>query len=87
MLFNSIEFIIFLPIVFVLYWLLANNRKAQNFFVLIASYAFYGCWSWKFLLLIAFTSLCSFVSGLLMEMYEGDRSRQKWISAANIVIY
>ena len=86
MLFNSIEFLFFLPAVFIIYWLLVKHRKAQNLFVLIASYVFYGWWDWRFLLLIAFTSFCSFVSGLLIERREGDRGGQKLISTANIVI-
>ena len=86
MLFNSLEYAFFLPIVFLLYWFLtpADNNgpryslfhywhvdeqtalKIQNAFVLIASYVFYGWWDWRFLLLIAFTSFCSWGSGLLI---------------------
>ncbi|MFR9640863.1 MAG: MBOAT family O-acyltransferase [Rikenellaceae bacterium] len=68
MLFNSIEFALFLPIVFLLYWFVFNrNIKLQNLFVVAVSYLFYGWWDWRFLILIAFTSLCSFASGLLIE--------------------
>lgn len=67
MLFNSVEYLLFLPIVFAIYWLLRNHLKLQNLFVVIASYVFYGWWDYKFLLLIAFTSLCSYASGLLIE--------------------
>lgn len=67
MLFNSIEFLVFLPIVFAIYWLLRNHLKLQNLFVVLASYVFYGWWDYKFLLLIAFTSLCSYASGLLID--------------------
>ena len=67
MLFNSIEFLVFLPIVFAIYWLLRNHLKLQNLFVVLASYVFYGWWDWRFLLLIAFTSLCSYASGLMIE--------------------
>ena len=67
MLFNSLEYLFFLPIVFAIYWLLRNNLKLQNAFVVIASYVFYGWWDWRFLLLIAFTSLCSYASGLLID--------------------
>ncbi len=51
-----------------------------------ASYLFYGWWDWRFLLLIAFTTLCSFFSGVLLEKYEGRRMVQKWISASNIIL-
>lgn len=86
MLFNSIEFLLFLPIVFLLYWFVFKNRRWQNLLVVVASYIFYGWWDWRFLLLIAFTSLCSYFSGLFLEKYEGRRGIQKSISAANIVV-
>lgn len=86
MLFNSIEFLLFLPIVFLLYWFVFRQRRWQNLLVVVASYVFYGWWDWRFLLLIVFTSLCSYVSGLLLEKYEGKRGTQKAISAANIVV-
>ena len=61
MLFNSIEFAVFLPVVFLLYWFAFNrNVKWQNSFVVVASYVFYGWWDWRFLLLLAFTSAFSF---------------------------
>ena len=86
MLFNSFEFLLFLPIVFLLYWFVFRGRKWQNLLVVIASYVFYGWWDWRFLFLIALTSLCSYGSGLLIEHYNGKRSRQKAVSAANIVL-
>lgn len=67
MLFNSIEYLFFLPIVFAIYWLLRNHLKLQNLFVVLASYVFYGWWDWRFLILIAFTSFCSYASGLLIQ--------------------
>lgn len=87
MLFNSIEFLFFLPIVFLLYWfVLARSFKWQNLFVVIASYIFYGWWDWRFLLLIAFTTFCSFASGLLIERYQVKRIWSKWICGINIVL-
>ena len=86
MLFNSIEFLVFLPIVFLLYWFVFRGRHWQNSFLLVASYIFYGWWDWRFLLLIAFTSLCSYVSGTLIEQFEGNRTRQRVVSATNIVL-
>ena len=73
MLFNSFEFLRFLPVVFLLYWFVFRQRRWQNLLVVIASYVFYGWWDWRFLFLIAFTSLCSFGSGLLLERLEGRR--------------
>ena len=86
MLFNSFDFLVFLPIVFLLYWFVFRRRQWQNLLVVIASYIFYGWWNWRFLLLIALTSLCSYGSGLLLEHYEGHRRKQKWVSASNIVL-
>ncbi len=86
MLFNSYEFLLFLPIVFLLYWFVFRNKRWQNLLVVVASYVFYGWWDWRFLLLIIFTSFCSYASGLLLEKYERRRGVQKTISAANIVV-
>ena len=64
MLFNSIDFAIFLPIVFVLYWFVTNrNLKLQNAFLILVSYIFYGWWDWRFLSLIAFSSVVDFLVG------------------------
>ncbi len=76
----------FLPIVFLLYWLVFKPLRWQNLFVVAASYLFYGWWDWRFLILIAITTLCSFASGPLLEKLEGQRMKQKWVSAANIVL-
>ena len=87
MLFNSIEFAVFLPIVFFLYWFVFNrNLKLQNFFVVVVSYVFYGWWDWRFLFLIAFTSFCSWYSGLLIERYKNEHKKAKMISILNIVL-
>ena len=86
MAFNSIEFLLFLPIVFILYWFVARQRRMQNVLLLVASYVFYGWWDWRFLVLIVFTSLCSYGSGLLMQHLEGKRKAQRAVSAANIVV-
>jgi len=86
MLFNSFQFAIFLPTVFLLYWLVFRGRRWQNLLIVIASYVFYGWWIWRMLFLIALTSFCSYVAGLLIEHYEGQRRRQQLVSAANIVV-
>ncbi len=87
MLFNSIEFAIFLPIVFLLYWFVFNrNLKLQNLFIVVVSYVFYGWWDWRFLFLIAFTSFCSWGSGLLIERYYSNPKKAKAISTLNIVL-
>ena len=112
MLFNSLEFAFFLPIVFLLYWFLTPSGKngpryslfhywhvseqtalrIQNAFVLVASYVFYGWWDWRFLLLIAFTSFCSWGSGLLIVRKFTKLNKAKILGTpkfwmvANIVI-
>jgi alginate O-acetyltransferase complex protein AlgI len=64
MLFNSIAFALFLPLVFVLYWLIGRERfKVQNAFMIVASYVFYGWWDWRFLFLIFISSLADFIIG------------------------
>ena len=75
MLFNSFEFAVFLPIVFLLYWFVfdyalrrcKHQLMLQNLFVVVVSYIFYGWWNWRFLILIAITTLCSYLSGRLIE--------------------
>ncbi len=92
MLFNSIEFLLFLPITFFLYWFVFNvNLRLQNALVVVASYLFYGWWDWRFLILIAFTSLLSWASGLLIEFFFQNKNSHKqkyakWVSVSNIVI-
>ncbi len=98
MLFNSIEFALFLPIVFLIYWAIGyahiNDQlklRLQNAFVVIASYVFYGWWDWRFLLLIAFTSFCSWGSGLLINPSRPPRKGRrlftpKFWMIANIIL-
>jgi D-alanyl-lipoteichoic acid acyltransferase DltB (MBOAT superfamily) len=87
MLFNSIEFAIFLPIVFLLYWFVfQKNLKLQNLFIVVASYVFYGWWDWRFLVLLAFTSLFSYASGLAIEKYRDTPRKAKTANLLNIVI-
>lgn len=86
MLFNSIDFLIFLPIVFILYWLISAYRRWQNFFLVVVSYIFYGWWDWRFLFLIALTSFCSFCSGFYIEKFERSRKTRQLISTLNIIL-
>ena len=86
MLFNSIDFLLFLPIVFLLYWFIFRTKKQKNLLIVIVSYIFYGWWDYRFLYLIALTSLCSFFSGLYIERNENDRKVQRLISTGNITI-
>ena len=83
MLFNSIDFAIFLPIVFLLYWFVANkNLKLQNFLLVAASYLFYGWWDWRFLSLILFSTLVDYSVGrrLRTEINQTKRKVLLWTS-------
>ncbi len=83
MIFNSLNFFVFLPVVFLGYWLLfKNKRKSQNIFILIASYFFYGIWDWRFLFLIMASTIVDFIVG--QRIYDSDQQKHKkkwlWIS-------
>ncbi|KAA6303312.1 MAG: Peptidoglycan O-acetyltransferase [Candidatus Ordinivivax streblomastigis] len=86
MLFNSITFAIFLPIVFLLYWFVfQRNLRLQNLFVVVASYIFYGWWDWRFLLLIAFTSFCSWICGLYSQVDENQQKNPSTYSRRQLI--
>lgn len=77
MLFNSIEFALFLPITFLVYWfVLSKNLKVQNLFLTGASYLFYGWWDWRFLFLIAFSSLLDYIIGVKLGKEEKQTKRK-----------
>lgn len=65
MIFNSLAFLVFFPIVFLAYWLIPKKYfKVQNILLLTASYVFYGWWDWRFLSLIAFSTIIDYILGL-----------------------
>jgi len=83
MLFNSIDFAIFLPIVFILYWFVTNrNLTLQNVLIVVASYIFYGWWDWRFLSLIVFSTLIDYSVGLKLkdEVNQFRRKVLLWVS-------
>jgi D-alanyl-lipoteichoic acid acyltransferase DltB (MBOAT superfamily) len=83
MLFNSLNFAIFLPIVFILYWFVFNKSlKWQNLLVTVASYIFYGWWDWRFLSLILFSTLVDYSIGINLGKKENPLTRKilLWIS-------
>ena len=83
MLFNSPEFLVFLPVVFGLYWFVAQRHlKAQNLLLLAASYTFYGWWDWHFLGLIALSTAVDFFIGIRMERTEDRTQRKRWLWAS-----
>ena len=77
MLFNSLEFAVFLPVVFAIYWFVVNNSiRLQNSFLLAASYFFYGWWDWRFLLLIAISSSADYAIGIGMGKSTSNTHRK-----------
>lgn len=86
MLFNSIDFAIFLPIVFILYWFVTNkNLKLQNALLLVASYFFYACWDWRFMFLLMFSTLLDYFTGLKMQDARNQKSKKFWFWLSIIV--
>ncbi len=77
MLFNSLDFALFLPVVFVIYWFVVNkNLRLQNAFVLAASYFFYGCWDYRFLGLILFSTVVDYMIGLNLVSESKPQKRK-----------
>ncbi len=80
MLFNSLEFLLFLPIVFFVYWfLLKKDYRKQNAFVLLMSYVFYAWWDWRFLFLLVFSTALDYFSGLMISNALNPVKRKFWL--------
>ena len=86
MLFNSPEFLLFLPVVFAAYWMLSPSLRLQNLLVVAASYVFYGWWDWRFLTLIAFTSAWSWAFGVVEGRAEPRSAWSKFRLALSCVV-
>jgi len=86
MLFNSLSFLLFLPIVFTLYWW-ANKRSLslQNGLLLLASYFFYACWDWRFLFLLLFSTGLDYFTGLQMAEAKNQGNKKFWFWLSIIV--
>lgn len=80
MLFNSFEYALFLPLIFIIYWnVLKKSFKLQNIFLLVASYFFYGCWDWRFLFLLAFSTFLDYFAGLKIADSTNTSVRKAWL--------
>ncbi|MCA0396394.1 MAG: MBOAT family protein [Bacteroidetes bacterium] len=80
MLFNSLSYFLFLPAVFLLYWLVFNRSvSTRNLFLIVVSYFFYACWDWRFLFLLVFSTLLDYFSGLKIEACTTSFSRRMWL--------
>ena len=76
MIFNSSDFLIFLPLVFVAYWCMHRSKNFQNLVLLLASYIFYGWWDWRFLSLILISSLVDYFIGIRIHDSYNKRYRK-----------
>jgi len=85
MLFNSIEFLIFLPTTFLLYWLLKDKIRWQNLFILTVSYLFYGWWDVRFLSLIVLSSVVDYTIGIRLSETDNS-SRRKLLLALSLAV-
>jgi alginate O-acetyltransferase complex protein AlgI len=80
MLFNSINFAIFLPIIFFLYWFANKGKlKFQNVILLLASYFFYASWDYRFLFLLLFSSGLDFYTGIKIDSAQLKKHKKAWL--------
>jgi alginate O-acetyltransferase complex protein AlgI len=79
MLFNSVDFAFFLPLVFFGYWFVFKNLRSQNLFLLAASYFFYSFWDWRFLFLLLFSTLLDYITGNKIYSANGN-SKKVWLT-------
>lgn len=79
MLFNSFDFLIFFPIVFIAYWVLNYDLKKQNLLLLVSSYVFYAWWDWRFLSLIIISSFIDYKVGSKIFTSTTKKQRKSWL--------
>lgn len=86
MLFNSFNFALFLPIVFILYWLVSKEKKNyQNALLLVSSYFFYSCWDWRFLFLLFFSTFLDYITGIKMFESKSENNKKIWFWISIII--
>ncbi len=86
MLFNSLAYALFLPVVFLLYWFVTSGRlRWQNTLLLLASYFFYGCWDWRFLFLLAFSTFLDYYTGIKIFDSKSIRAKRIWLAISVII--
>ncbi len=80
MLFNTLNFAIFLPIVFVLYWFFTKrDLRVQNILLLVSSYFFYACWDWRFMFLLIFSTILDYYTGIKIHESNSKKRKQLWL--------
>ncbi|HQW87317.1 MAG TPA: MBOAT family protein, partial [Flavobacteriales bacterium] len=82
MLFNSLTFALFLPVVFALYWGVFRSVTGRNLLLIVAGCVFYGWWDWRFLLLLAATSMTDYGVALAMDRTTGRIARKRWLAVS-----
>ncbi|SHH95792.1 D-alanyl-lipoteichoic acid acyltransferase DltB, MBOAT superfamily [Chryseobacterium oranimense] len=85
MLFNSLSFAIFFPIVLCIYWSLRKKLKYQNLLLAIASCYFYACWDWRFLFLLMFSIGLDYISGIKIENSKTNREAKFWLTLSIVI--
>lgn len=85
MLFNSLTFAIFLPVVFALYWFASRTRNVQNMLLLVASYVFYGWWDWRFLSLLLVSTIIDFSIGRSLQ-HTANEPRRRGLLILSLVV-
>jgi len=86
MLFNSFSFLVFLPLVFILYWSIGSKSlNTQNKILLVSSYFFYACWDYRFLFLLIFSTLLDYYTGLRMSKAKSIRTKRIWFWLSVII--
>jgi len=86
MLFNSTGFAIFLPVVFILYWMTTSkNLKLQNALLFVSSYFFYACWDWRFLFLLMFSTLVDYFTGIQMSVATNQKTKRTWLYLSLVI--
>lgn len=86
MFFNSLQFALFFPLVFFLYWFATNGKlKPQNLLLLAASYFFYACWDYRFLSLLVFSTLLDYFTGLQIAAAKNKSHKKLWLCLSVIV--
>jgi len=80
MLFNSLNFAIFLPIIFILYWFATKgNLRLQNILLLVSSYFFYACWDWRFMFLLIFSTFLDYFTGIKIHEATNQQKKLFWL--------
>lgn len=86
MLFNSLDFALFLPVIFILYWFVTNKHlRLQNSLIVLSSYVFYGWWDYRFLALILFSTIVDFLIGRLLNRSENQKHRKQLLLISILV--